>query len=122
MRAQLSDYAFGDSRPREEAHFHDVMTKRFLAIRVFAMLDSAPGNGEMHMVGHGHIDRIEALAFLTKQLAKIGIEASLRSELGGGFEMLGINIAERNNLNTFVVEEIVEIIPAHAADTDASVV
>jgi hypothetical protein len=55
LRAELRDNALLHRRFRERADFGDVVAHRFLAIDVFALLDRGIGDGEVHVIRHGHV-------------------------------------------------------------------
>ena len=122
LRAELGHDALLDRRLGEHAHFGDVVAQRLLAIDVFALLNGAVGDGEMRMVGHRGVDGVNPVAFLLEQLAPVGVGAGAGHGFGRLVEVVGVHVAQRHDLDLWVLQEVLQVHPAHAADSDAGVV
>ena len=122
LRAKLGYHAPLDRCLGEHAHFGDVVTQRLLTINVFALLNRAVGDREMRMIGHGGVYRINPVAFLLEQLAPVRISAGAGHRFGRVSEVVGVHVTQGHDLNLWVLQEVLQVHPAHAANSDASVV
>ena len=76
----------------------------------------------MRMVGHCGVHGINSVALLQEQLAPVGIGAGAGDGFGSFVEVFGVHVAERDDLDLWVLQEILEVRPSHAPDPDAGVV
>jgi len=121
LRAKLGDDAFLDGSLGQEAHFGDVVAQGLLTIDVLAFLNCAVGSGEMRVIGHRHIHRVDPVTFFIEQLPPVRVHACAGHGFGRLVEVVGVHIAERHNLHPRVLKEVLQVHPAHAADPDAGV-
>lgn len=122
LGAQLSDDPFFDGRLGKDANLGDVMAHGFLAIDVFPGADGTVSDREVHVIRDRDVDGIDTATFLDEEFTPIGVEPGAGHSIAGFLQVIGIDIAEGNHLNTLVLKEIVQVVPAHTPDTDASMV
>ncbi len=97
------------------------MAERLLAVDVLAGLHRRERDREVHVVGHRHIHRIDLVTFIGQQFPPIGVGARSGHLLGGLGQPVAVHIADRDHRGLGVRLELMEIVPAHSAHSDAGV-
>jgi len=117
--AALQDaLVFGD-RPADGASVGDAAAERFFRIQILAGPGRRDGDTGVPVVGRGVHDGVDVGT--RQHLAEIVVEVALADfgEGGGAFEVLAVDVAERNHLDAFVGQEGAQVAGALAAEADA---
>ena len=104
------------------AHFGHVVAERLLAIDVFPCGQGRQGDRRVHVIGHGHVDGVDPVAFLRQQLAPIGVTAGIGKQRGSLIQMGTVHIADGNDFHLRVRLEVAEVHATHPPNADAGVV
>src|SRR5680860_491227 len=98
------------------SHLRHIMAHRFLTVHVLSVLYGPIGNGEMVMVRHRHIDRVNYIALLFKELTPIGIRSGIGKDFRCLLQVVRIYITKCYDLYIGMFLKVLKVVPSHSPD------
>ena len=103
--AQLGDAAGIGGRRGHRPRLVNVVGHRLLAEDVLARGQRGGADGGVHVVGHGGVERIDAVALAREHLPPVGVFPRVRRAAGARCQEAGIDVADGHDLGVLAAEE-----------------
>ena len=76
----------------------------------------------MIVIRYSYIDRINFFALFFKQFPPVAVQPCAGNKLRSFFEVIGVYIAQCNNLYIGVTFELLKVVKTHSANTNAGMI
>ena len=93
-----------------------------MTIDVFASPQSRKSDRRVHVIWHGHVDRVNLIALFLQEVSPVLIATCAREAGGRLGHARGVDVADRCDINVGVGSGVGQVAPALAVDADGGVV